>query len=98
MASGIKIKNQNNFLKPIGTILRRFHLLIFFVFIVGCLAATVLLLNQTLARNENDGYTSSISAGSINQPALEQVQALHPSSQPALTPENPEGRTNPFSE
>lgn len=91
-------KSQNNFLKPIGVFLRRFHLLIFFVFTVGCAAAAVVLINGALSNPADDTYTSPISAGTIDQTTLERVQSLHTSSAPVPAPQLPAGRTNPFAE
>lgn len=91
-------KSQNNFLKPVGVFLRRSHLLIFFVFTVGCAAAAVVLINGVLSNPSDDTYTSPISAGSIDQTTLERVQSLHTSNTPAPAPQLPAGRTNPFAE
>lgn len=97
MATTIK-KNQVNFLKPIGDLFRRFHLLLFFILIVGCLSAAIVLINNTLTdTTDASGYTSSIHAGSIDEAALQQIQSLHKSSQPQ-TVQPPAGRTNPFGE
>ena len=93
------IHKQNNIvLKPIGSLFRKFHLLIFFIFIAGCLAASVILLNKTLTESTDEGYTSGISAGSIDQGTLDRIQSLHSSSQPTPPPVMPEGRVNPFAE
>lgn len=97
MATIIK-KQQSALLRPLGAFFRRFHLLIFFVFIVGCLAASVVLLNQTLTETSSQDYTSTINAGSIDQATLERIQSLHPSTESTPTPELPAGRVNPFAE
>lgn len=91
-------KSQVTFLKPLGVFFRRFHLLIFFVLIVGCLSVAVIMINQTLTVSSPDTYTSSIGAGSIDQATLERLQSLHPSSQPSPAPTLPSGRVNPFAE
>lgn len=98
MASTPIKKPQSAFLKPIKAFFRRFHLLIFFVFVVGCMAAAVILINKTLADSSSQDYNSSINAGSIDQATLERVQSLHPSSEPAPAPTMPPGRVNPFAE
>ncbi len=98
MASTQIKKPQSSFLKPVKAFFRRFHLLIFFVFIVGCMAASVMLINQALAESSSQDYSSTINAGSIDQATLERVQALHPSSEPAAPPSLPSGRVNPFAE
>lgn len=91
-------KPQNNFFKPLGVFLRRSHLLIFFVFTAGCVAAAVVLINGALTNPADDTYTSPINAGSIDQTTLERVQSLHTSSAPVPAPQLPAGRTNPFAE
>lgn len=91
-------KNQNSLTKPLVGFLQRFHLLLFFVFIIGCLSAAVILINKTLTESPEEPYNSSISAGSIDETTLKRIQSLHPSSQPDKSPVLPEGRINPFSE
>lgn len=93
-------KSPVNFiLKPFGTAFKRFHLTIFFIFITACLAAAVLLVNNILTSTPKDTeYTSSISAGSIDQATLEHIQALHTSDEQVNLPEPPSGRINPFNE
>lgn len=99
MTTDVKIKkSQNALLRPLGDFLKRFHLIIFFVLVVGCLAGAVILINNTLTEAGTGDYTSSINAGAIDQATLERVQALHTSAQPASTPELPAGRINPFAE
>ena len=85
--------------KPIGMLLGRFHLTIFIVLIVAGLVGAVMLLNSVLADDSvDDGYTSSIGGGTIDQATLERIQSLHTSGEPlpAFTP--PSGRINPFAE
>lgn len=91
-------KPQNQFSRLFLAFLRRFHLLLFFVFIVGCLAASIVLINKTLTDTPDEAYTSPINAGTIDQATLERIQTLQPSSQPTQPPALPEGRTNPFAE
>jgi E3 ubiquitin-protein ligase DOA10 len=91
-------KPQNSLLKPIGAFFRRFHLLIVFVFVVGCVSAAIVLINKTLTESTDASYTSSINAGTIDQATLERIQSLNPSSQPGPAPALPEGRINPFAE
>lgn len=98
MASTQIKKPQSSFLKPFKRFFRRFHLIIFFVFMVSCMAASVLLINQTLKESSSQNYNSTISAGSIDRTTLERVQSLHSSSEPAPAPTLPAGRVNPFAE
>jgi len=94
-----KKSSTNIVAKPFVILFKRFHLTIFFIFIVGCLASAVVLVNQILtSKAVDDDYSSSISAGSIDQSTLERVQSLHTSSAPGATPPLPEGRINPFNE
>ncbi len=86
-------------LKPFGTAFKRFHLTIFFIFITACLAAAVILVNNILTATPTDTeYTSSISAGTIDQATLEHIQALHTSDEQVNLAEPAPGRVNPFNE
>ncbi len=84
---------------PIGTLFRRFHLTIFILFIVTCLAAAVLLLTNILNEASVTGdYESPISAGTIDEETLQRINSLH-SSNGTLPPVQPAaGRINPFGE
>ncbi len=90
-------KSQGTFTKLIASFLRRFHLLLFFILVVGCLSAGIILINRTLIDSSSQQYTPTINAGSIDQVTLERIQSLHTSNAPANTP-LPSGRINPFSE
>lgn len=73
--------------------------MIFFIFIVGCLAGAVIMINKILTdSSDTTGYTSSINAGSIDKTTLERIQSLHTSDQEVALPTLPEGRINPLSE
>lgn len=91
-------KPQNSLMRPLMAFLRRFHLLLFFVVIVGFLSAAIILINKTLTEDPSEAYTSPISAGTIDRATLERIQTLQPSSQPGQAPTLPEGRINPFAE
>ncbi|MDB5162629.1 MAG: hypothetical protein JWO54_323 [Candidatus Saccharibacteria bacterium] len=94
-----KISNSVDILKPLRKLSKRFHLTLFFVFIVACLSGAVLLINNTLKDNSSDpDYTSSINAGSIDQETLSRLNALHTSTQPSPAPALPAGRINPINE
>lgn len=97
MATVIK-KQQNSILRPLGLFFKRFHLLIFFIFIIGCLSASVMLINKTLTETSSQEYTSTISAGAIDQTTLTHIQSLHSSSTPTPAQTLPQGRVNPFAE
>ena len=91
-------KTQNSMLRPVGWFFRRFHLLIFFVFIVACLSVAVVLLNDTLTQSSNQQFTSTINAGTVDQTTLDRIQALHKSNEASPAAAIPEGRINPFGE
>jgi hypothetical protein len=89
---------KNLIVKSIGRLFKRFHLMIFFVFVIACLSVAVVLINQILTGAPTDSeYTSSINAGSIDTATLERIQSLHTSNE-ATPPQLPSGRYNPFSE
>lgn len=91
-------KSQNSFLKPLGVFLRRFHLIIFFILLAGCVAYGVFLINDTLTNPTSEEYTSNINPGAIDQPTLDRVNVLHTSDEPSPAPDLPAGRSNPFAE
>lgn len=73
--------------------------MLFFIFIVGCLAGAVIMVNKILIdSSDTTGYTSAISAGSIDETTLQRIQSLHTSNQDIALPPLPEGRVNAFSE
>jgi hypothetical protein len=88
-----------NIMKPLKRLSKRFHLTLFFVFIVACLSGAVLLINNTLKDNAEDPtYTSSINAGNIDQETLNRINSLHTSAQNVPVSTLPAGRINPVSE
>lgn len=91
-------KSQNSLVKPFVAFLQRFHLLLFFVFIIACLSVAIILINKTLTEAPEQPYVSPINAGRIDEATLERIQSLQPSSQPVQPPALPEGRINPFAE
>jgi len=97
MAKIIIKKHRGALPKLFLSFLKRFHLLLFFVVVVGLLGAAVLLINKTLTDSSLEQYTSTIEAGTIDQSTLERIQSLHTSDQPTET-QLPSGRINPFAE
>lgn len=94
-----KKASQSALIKPFAALLKRFHLTLFFIFVIGCLSWAVLLINNILTEDsESTDYTSSIDAGSIDSATLERMQSLHPSSAASQPTSLPEGRINPFGE
>lgn len=91
--------SSNRITKSVERLFKRFHLTIFFIFVVGCLAGAVMLVSQTLASSaDTSDYNSNINAGTIDQATLNRIQSLHTSSQPGDIPALPQGRVNPFAE
>ncbi len=91
--------SSNILLKPIAHLIQRFHLTIFFIFIIGCLAWAVLLVNNILIdETAGSDYTPQSNPGSIDQATLDRIQALHTSQAAGSPPSLPGGRINPFGE
>ena len=95
-----KYHKTNALMRSISSMLRRYHFILFFTLIAVCLVGVVYLVNQALglSAGTDDNYTSSISAGSIDQATLTRIQALHTSSESVTDPSFPDGRLNPFGE
>lgn len=94
-----KSVNSAYILKPIKVLFRRFHLILFFIFVATLLAAAVWLINGTIQDSSLDpDYTSSISAGTIDENTLNRLNALHASGAAPANTELPAGRINPFNE
>lgn len=95
----VKKKTTTNIVaKPFVILFKRFHLIVFFVFIIACLSVAVILINQILTESSIDSNTPSSSTGSIDQATLERIQSLHTSDNPGPLPQPPAGRINPFNE
>jgi hypothetical protein len=85
--------------KPFTRALRKFHITIFIVLILGLLSFAVLLLYGILNSASFDpDYKSPISAGSIDQATLDRVNALYSSNGELPPAPTPTGRFNPFTE
>jgi hypothetical protein len=87
-------------LKPFALLFQRFHFTLFIVLIVAGLGGAVLLLNSMLFNlsGVDDGYTSSIEAGTIDQATLNRIKELHTSKETVPSGDLPSGRVNPFGE
>jgi len=99
MAEKIAIKkNRSAFLRHASSFLKRFHLLLFFIFVAACLAFGVILINTTI--NESTPSTSDIPTqdASIDETTLNAINSLHQSGDPHTAPSLPDGRINPFAE
>lgn len=84
---------------PSPNLLRRFHLTLFILAVLGGLVAAVLLLTNIL----NDaslgaGYQSPINAGSLDQATLDRINGLHTSEEALPPAPTSSGRVSPFSE
>lgn len=95
----VKKKTSSNIvIKPFVLLFKRFHLMIFFVFIIGCLAFAVILINDILTGKSTDQTGSSTtSSTTIDQATLNHINSLHTSNN-GQTPALPAGRINPFNE
>lgn len=91
-------KQQSLSIKYLIAFIRRFHLLLFFIVVVGCLSAGVILINKTLTDSSSEDYIPTINSGTIDQATLERIQSLHTSDQPTPSTSLPAGRVNPFAE
>lgn len=93
-----KIKGQHGrSTRLILGLIRRFHLLMFFIIVVIGLAVAVVMLNRTLTGTSTDDFLPTINHGSIDESTLNRIQSLHTSDE-ATKPQLPEGRINPFAE
>jgi len=91
--------SANISLKPLTALFSKFHMTLFFVVMIGCLAVAVMLINDMLTSSPaGDTYVSPITPGTIDQTTLDRIQALHDSSQPSSGVVLPEGRVNAFGE
>jgi hypothetical protein len=86
--------------KPFALLFQKFHFTLFIVLVVAGLGGAVLLLNSMLANlsKVDEGYTSSIGAGTIDQATLDRIKELHTSSETIPADDFPSGRINPFGE
>jgi hypothetical protein len=99
MAKKKTISSSIDIFKPIRKISKRFHLTLFFVFIVACLTGAVLLINYTLKETANDPeYVSPISTSTVDQATLNRIETYHASSETSSAPVLPAGRVNPVGE
>lgn len=103
-------KEASSLLKPIGKIFKKFHLLIFFVFVIACLSIAVITTNAILtggnATDTNSLDTPGNTTGtpnngastSIDRATLQRIQSLKPSTDPSTYTPPQDVRNNPFAE
>jgi hypothetical protein len=86
--------------KPFALLFQKFHFTLFIVLVVAGLGGAVLLLNSMLTNlsKVDEGYTSSIDAGTIDQATLDRIKELHTSNGVIPADNLPSGRINPFGE
>jgi len=86
--------------RKISRFFRRFHIILYFIFVAVSFGAAVLYLNVTIQEKSTDSlYSSSIDAGSIDSTTLERIKNLRSSDETSSLPEIPTTpRINPFSE
>lgn len=92
------MSDSSGIVKQLGNFLRRYHLVLFVVLVIGSMSVVVLLINQSL---ESSIDTSSIApqrTPTLDQKTIDRVKLLQPSAaqQPLDLPKNQ--RTNPFVE
>lgn len=103
-------KEASSLLKPIGKIFKKFHLLIFFVFIIACLSIAVITTNAIVTGEDtasksilgpNSGTATpgtGTSSTSIDSATLQRIQSLKPSTEPSTYTPPQDIRNNPFAE
>jgi hypothetical protein len=84
--------------KPLGKFFRKYHLTLFFILVIGCLALAVMMISRVISEPPvDDDYVSPITPGTIDEATLQRIQSLHGSSEPSPAQSYP-GRINPFGE
>lgn len=95
----MKKNGSTRLTRTIRLLFTRYHMTMFIVLIIGCLAAAVLFLNGILTdATIGQDYQSPITAGSIDQQTLDQINSLHASNETLPAAQIGGGRTNPFGE
>ncbi len=84
--------------KAIAKFLRRFHVVIFVIVVLGGLAIIIFLLNSVIVTStQANGYTPDINNSSFDKATIKKIENLQTTGQSnQLT--LPPGRTNPFVE
>ena len=94
-------KQRSKFTNMLLAFLRRFHLMLFFIFVVALLAVGVIMLNQTLTETSVDDFATdpvTSNTTTVTQSTLDKVESLHTSDNPTDADIPTSGRTNPFAE
>ncbi len=93
------MNSLGNIIHPITASLHRFHMLIFFVTLVGGLSAAILMLNSVVLRSGKSADSSLNNAkSSFDQATINRIKKLKTSSEPGTPLDFSQGRISPFSE
>lgn len=85
--------------KPLGNIIRRFHITLFIIMLTGGLMLAVFtLMNVIQESSDTSNFTPGTASGSFDQATIDRMNALQTSDQNAGNAVLPAGRINPFSE
>jgi hypothetical protein len=80
------------------TMLRRYHIILFVLTIVGGLVAVILLLNSIIISSSNISTYTSPDDASFDQATIDRINQLKSSTDNGGQATLPSGRTNPFVE
>jgi hypothetical protein len=85
--------------KFIFNLLRRYHIIIFVIFVAGGLVVIVFMLNSIILRSSDpDGYTASSNNSTFDQATIDRIKQLRTSGENDAPLDLSKGRTNPFIE
>ena len=85
--------------RSITTFLKRYHIVLFVVIVLGGLGSAVLLLNNTVnLSGESNGYISTANSTSFDQATINRINQLKSPDQNNSALDLTKGRTNPFVE
>lgn len=89
----------NQLFKPFGIMIRKFHITLFIVILVGGLSAAVLILSSVIRESsDTTNFTPGTTASSFDQETIDRLNKLQTSDQNTGPITLPAGRINPFSE
>jgi len=79
-------------------ILRRYHIVLFVLTIVGSLAAVILMLNSIIISSSSATTFTSPDSASFDETTIKRIEQLKSSADAGGPATLPPGRTNPFIE
>ncbi len=94
----MKTSSLSSITAPIGHLLRRYHIIMFSVFVLGGLAILIFLLSNSIASSTNPLTQKQPSSGAFNKQTMDRLETLRPSSDTESVLEFPYPRKNPFVE